>query len=372
MDEIYETTKKLADVSAGLGVDMSRIILAYGQVRSAAFLRGQEVRQFTEAGIPILAELAKQFEEIEGHAVSTGEVFDRISKRQVPFEMVEEAFRRMTSEGGKFYNMQEVLAATVKGKISNLQDSWEIMLSRIGDANSGLIKGSISLLTELINNYEKLGKVILEVAVAYGTYKTVLATTNALQSAAVVSTRFLAVTGGQISSLEVLLHRLFRTATNGISKLGAFIAKNPYAIAIAAVAAGVTALIMRQRELNEHLRETDKITSKAIASAEATKSNIHYYIQRLKEAKEGTEEYNRARQAVIDNSSNFISATDAERLSLQNVDDVWVNICDHIEEATKLQAMQSVTADAEARRQASQLIFVWLFYGGCICLVSCL
>ena len=355
MDEIYETTKKLADVSAGLGVDMSRIILAYGQVRSAAFLRGQEVRQFTEAGIPILAELAKQFEEIEGHAVSTGEVFDRISKRQVPFEMVEEAFRRMTSEGGKFYNMQEVLAETVKGKISNLQDSWEIMLSKIGDANSGLIKGSMTLLTELIKNYEKLGAVILEVTVAYGAYKATLATTNALQSAAAVSTRFLAVTGERVSSLEVLAHRLFRTTGNGLAKIGRFIAKNPYAIAIAAVAAGVTALILHLRKMNEHLRETDKITSKAIASAEASKSNIHYYIQRLKEAKEGTEEYNKARQDVIDQAGNFISATDAERLSLENVDDVWVNICNHIEEATKLQAMQSATAQAAASKQEAQL-----------------
>ena len=355
MNEIYDTTKKLADVSAGLGVDMSRIILAYGQVRSAAFLRGQEVRQFTEAGIPILAELAKQFEEIEGHAVSTGEVFDRISKRQVPFEMVEEAFRRMTSEGGKFYNMQEVLAETVKGKVSNLQDAWEIMLSKIGDANSGLIKGSLNLVTELIKNYEKLGKVILEVAAAYGTYKAVLATTNTLQAAAAVSTRFLAMTGSQVSVLEVVMHRLFRTTKNGLAKIGGFIAKNQYAIAIAAVVAGVTALILHLRELNAHIRETDKITSKAIAQAEESKSNIHYYIEEMKRAKNGTEEYNKARQEVINQSGNFISAADAERLSLENVDEVWVNICNHIEEATKLQAMQSVTADASATKQASQL-----------------
>ena len=355
MDEIYETTKKLADVSAGLGVDMSRIILAYGQVRSAAFLRGQEVRQFTESGIPILAELAKQFEEIEGHAVSTGEVFDRISKRQVPFEMVEEAFRRMTSEGGKFYNMQEVLAETVKGKLSNLQDAWEIMLSRVGDANSGLIKGTLSFVTELIKNYEKLGKVILDVAVAYGVYKAVLASTNALQAAAAVSARFLAVTGSEVTKLDVIFHGLFRNTSRGFKQIAGIIAKHPYAAAIAAALAGLTALGVKLYEMNEHLREADKITSKAVADAESSKSTIHYYIQKFKEAKEGTDEYNKARQAIIDNSRNFISATDAERLSLENVDEVWQNICTHIEEATKLQAIQSVTADAAAKKQASQL-----------------
>lgn len=168
-DELYDVTKMLSDISAGLGVDMDRIVLAYGQVHSAEFLRGQEVRQFTEAGIPILQEIANQFSEIEQRSVSVGEVFDRISARQVPFEMVEEAFRRMTSEGGKFYNMQEVLAETVKGKVSNLQDAWEIMLSKIGDEHSGTIKGIINWLTDLFANYEKwigeLGAIIRYVGV---------------------------------------------------------------------------------------------------------------------------------------------------------------------------------------------------------------
>ena len=354
MNEIYDTTKKLADVSAGLGVDMSRIILAYGQVRSAAFLRGQEVRQFTEAGIPILAELAKQFQEIEGHAVSTGEVFDRISKRQVPFEMVEEAFRRMTSEGGKFYNMQEVLAETVKGKVSNLQDAWEIMLSKIGDANSGLIKGSLNLITELIKNYEKLGKVILEVAVAYGTYKAAMVT--AAQAERVQALWSIANNGAKISKVNALFANFLITLRKIPNALAGILLKiNPIAALIAAAATGLTIFILRQRELNAHLRETDKITSKALAQAEASKSSIHYYVEEMKRAKEGTEEYNRARQAVIDNAGNFISATDAERLSLQNVDDVWVNICQHIEEAARAQAMQSAVATAAADRQEAQL-----------------
>lgn len=355
MDEIYETTKKLADVSAGLGVDMSRIILAYGQVRSAAFLRGQEVRQFTESGIPILAELAEQFKEIEGHAVSTGEVFDRISKRQVLFEMVEEAFRRMTSEGGKFYNMQEVLAETVKGKLSNLTDAWQIMLSRVGDQNSGLIKGTLSFVTELIKRYEDLGQVLLSVAAAYGVYKAALMGASALEAAAAVSARFLAVTGKEATKLDVIFHGLSKNVSNGIKNITGLIAKHPWAAFFAAALAAATAVYLQVRKMNEHLRETDRITSKAIASAEDSKSTIHYYVQKLKEAEEGTEEYNKARQAVIDNSGKFISATDAERLSLENVDEVWANICNHIEEATRLQAMQSVTADAAARRQETQL-----------------
>ena len=353
MNEIYDTTKRLADVSAGLGVDMSRIILAYGQIRSASFLRGQEVRQLTEAGIPVLQELAKQFKEVEGEAITVGKVFDKISARQVPFEMIEKMFKDLTSEGGKFYQMQETLAETVKGKVSNLQDAWEIMLSRVGESNSGFIKGVLDGVTNLIKNYKELAKAIELVAVAYGTYRVAcIAATQAQAMQGLV----MAANGTKINAFSALLTRfavglrnLPKAITGIVSKL------NIWAVGIAVVTTAVAALIMRNRELNKHIRETDKLTSDAIAKAEASKSNIQYYINQMKAAKEGTEEYNRARQAVIDNSGAYISATDAERLSLQSVDDVWVNICKHIEEATKLQAMQSITANAEATKQQEQM-----------------
>ena len=106
-EDLFNVTMKLADVSAGLGVDMGRLILAYGQVRAAAVLRGQELRQFTEAGIPLVEKLAEKFTELNGRAVTTAEVFDLISKRQVPFRMIEDIFNDMTSAGGMFYKMQE-------------------------------------------------------------------------------------------------------------------------------------------------------------------------------------------------------------------------------------------------------------------------
>ena len=124
-EELYDTTKRLADISAGVGVDMGRIILAYGQVRSAAFLRGQELRQFTEAGIPLVDELAKRFTKLTGVVTSAGDVFDKISRKEVSFGMVKDVLWELTDEGGKFYNMQEALAESLAGKWSNLQDAWD-------------------------------------------------------------------------------------------------------------------------------------------------------------------------------------------------------------------------------------------------------
>ena len=134
--ELYDTTKRLADMSAGLGVDMNRLILAYGQVRSAAVLRGQELRQFTEAGIPMVQALANKFTEMNGKLTTTADVFALISKRAVPFEMVKEVLWDMTNQGGQFYNMQAELADTLYGKWQKLQDQWQITLGNIASGAS--------------------------------------------------------------------------------------------------------------------------------------------------------------------------------------------------------------------------------------------
>lgn len=154
-DKLYDTTKMLADVSAGLGVDMNRLILAYGQVRAASYLRGTELRQFTEAGIPMLDELAKRFTDLEGKAVSVGEVFNRISKRMVTFQDVAAVFENLTKEGGTFYRMQEIQAETLYGQLSNLRDAMDIMFNEIGKANDGVLKTFVSMLRKIITNYRE-------------------------------------------------------------------------------------------------------------------------------------------------------------------------------------------------------------------------
>lgn len=163
-DKLYDTTKRLADVSAGLGVDMGRLILAYGQVKAAAYLRGSEVRQFTEAGINMYGELQQYFKEVKGEAYTTAQIVDMISKRKVTFEDVEAIFQRMTDKGGTFYNMQEIQAETLQGKISNLKDAFDVMLNDIGKANDGTFKGMISTATELLKHWESIKNVGIALA----------------------------------------------------------------------------------------------------------------------------------------------------------------------------------------------------------------
>ena len=170
-EKLHDTTRRLSDVSAGLGVDMQRIILAFGQVRAANFLRGTELRQFTEAGIPMLDELAKYFTELEGRAISAGDVFEMISKRMVSFSDVEEVFHRMTNAGGVFYKMQEEQSKTLSGLISNLHDSIDLMLNDIGKANDGVLKGSINTMRQFADNWREVAYTLEKVVIAYSLYK---------------------------------------------------------------------------------------------------------------------------------------------------------------------------------------------------------
>lgn len=194
VNELYSTMKSLADVSAGLGVDMGRIILAYGQIRSAGVLRGQELRQLTEAGIPALDSLRKKLEEVRDVAQTTDDVFNAISTRQIPFEYIREMFTTMTEDGGMFYKMQEIQAASLKGMVSNLADSYKIMMNDIGEANDSVLKGIVGSITDAMNNWRYFSKAIEGVTVGYVALKglqlartamlgkEVVATTNAIKA----------------------------------------------------------------------------------------------------------------------------------------------------------------------------------------------
>lgn len=222
-DKLYETNKMLADISAGLGVEMDRLILAYGQVRAASYLRGTELRQFTEAGIPLLEELSKYFEEVEGKAVSVGEVFSRISKRKVAFEDVAEVLRRVTQEGGAFYQMQEKQAETLKGMMRNLDDSITIMLNDIGIKYEKLMKGVVKGIKKMIDNWRDFAGVV------YGLG-----------------------TGVILSTLV------------GIGKAASTILSGGWGVAVLAVSgvvAAITTLTNQMSKLNDEIKRVDENTS---------------------------------------------------------------------------------------------------------------
>ena len=170
-NELYDTMKRLADISAGVGVDMGRIILAYGQIKAAKFLKGTELRQLTEANIPMVDKLAERFSKLEGRIVSAGEVLDMISKKKVTFEDVKDVLWELTDDGGMFNNMQEVLSESVKSKWKNLADAIDIMLGDIAKSMGSTLKWTAESLTTLAQNWKEIVPFITAATAAFGTYR---------------------------------------------------------------------------------------------------------------------------------------------------------------------------------------------------------
>lgn len=322
-DKLYETNKMLADVSAGLGVDMQRLILAFGQVKAANFLRGTELRQFTEAGIPMLDELAKHFNDMNNTALTSADVFEMISKRMVLFEDVEAVFERLTKAGGTFYRMQEIQAETLRGQISNLKDSIDIMLNDMGKANDGTMKFAVKAVKTLVDNYERLVPILKAVATAIALYKL-----NA----------FLAARQTGILSSMLL------NAGVAMEKFTLTMAKNPWTLIITAIIAAGAAMYRFHKQLKEvdktyrdMLNQQSEITAKFFKAEDiderkrALKDLIEYAEKEysikvsldLKDMSDSdvTDAMNRLRQQMI--KANAFGATFQKELLWANALTFW-------------------------------------------------
>ncbi len=298
-EKIFETTTMLADISAGLGVDMQRLILAYGQVKAANYLRGQELRQFSEAGINILGELSDYFSELEGRAISTADVFEMVSKRMVTFGDVEVVFERLTEAGGIFYNMQEIQAETLVGKMSNLGDAIDIMLNKIGQSNEDALKGGIDAVRYLVENYETLLTVLKSLAwgfVAYTAQCILAAKANA----------YFAKTGINITVALKTMPSLLTKIGTAFKSLTAAMANNPITIAAIAISAAIGLIVNRFKSMEEasefydtltnQVQDNQKAFEKSATSIEKNNKAIEEFNNAQNNLTKGTEEYAEAEE----------------------------------------------------------------------------
>lgn len=264
-EELHSTTKMLADVSAGLGVEMDRLILAFGQVKAANYLRATEVRQFTEAGFNILGELAKYYSELEGRMLSVGDVQEMVTKRMVDFADVEEVFHRVTEAGGMFFDMQSKQAETLAGQWTNLQDRIDVMLNEIGSDNEGVLKVIVSTLVSLIDNWEALADVLKIVIGAFALYKmnllavTKAQITNSIAARAIIKEeiKMLGLTKGLSAAWKGL--GLSVNFTNGAMKK--FFAANAWLLALTAILSVIASVISHFNKLNDAVDENTRAFS---------------------------------------------------------------------------------------------------------------
>lgn len=324
---LLPTVKQLADISVGLGVDMSRLVLAYGQVKSASVLRGQELRQFTEAGVPMVEKLAEKFTDLNGRLVTTGEVFDLISKRQVSFEMVAEVLRDMTAEGGKFYNMQENISETLYGQVQKIKDLWTINLADTGSGISGVLMAGVKAIQLMI----KESRTLLWMFGAAGIMVGVKALVTNLGT---IKTQL-----GKIQTATVQWITQFKAAQGFAAKtafafksIGKAFISNVGIAAVSVLAGLIARAAIKAGELRKELKKIE--TSFA-------KDNTKYVqgfdslIGKLSTLTEGTKKYNEALDTLKSNYSDYVNPTIidqliAERKQLDDTAEGWGRLHDSI------------------------------------------
>ena len=265
-DQVNETIVRLGNVAAGLSQPLGDIVYLYGSLRASGRVTNIDIRQFANRGIPIYEELAK----VLGKSVS--EINSLVSAGKVGFSDIEQAFQNMTNKGGKFYNLMQAQSESLTGQISNLQDNIDMMFNELGKASEGVLSSGVKAVAYLVENYEKIGKVIAGLIVTYGVYRTAVITNIALTKGWAVATRADAIAKG-IQTLAT------NAATLSTNRLTAAMLANPYgaiAVALTAVIAAMwafsdstTAAERAQKDFNEEKKRAEEQEQKHKEAVEA-------------------------------------------------------------------------------------------------------
>ena len=234
-EEVTETLRRMGDVASGLGVPMGQLIHVYGQVKAQGKLMTNDLYQFMNAGIPIIAELSK----VVGK--SETEIKDMVSAGKIGFTEIQAVIKNMTNEGGLFYNLMAEQSKSLGGQISNLKDNFDQMLNEIGKSSEGIVSGAIKGVSFLVENYQTIGKLIAGLIVSYGTYRAALIATAAVQQ--VVAARTAGMTVAEMAHYTWLV-----LVEKAQKLLNLTMLANPYALVAGALVGLVSYMVMFKKE----------------------------------------------------------------------------------------------------------------------------
>lgn len=325
-EEVNDTLVRLGNIASGLSIPLNDLVYLYGTTMTQGRLFTQDLRQFMGRGIPLADELAKQF------GVTKDKVGELVTEGKVGFPEVEKAIQSLTNEGGKFYNLMEKQSASLTGQISNLEDAWDMMLNEIGTKTQGLASGAIQVASTLIENYENVGRILLEIAGTYGTYKAALAAgtvvqkvNNMIMERAAVSIALAAQQHHNLTIQQAKSIAMTKLLTDAKKKLLATMKgfgkalTNPYVLAAAAVTAlgfGIYKLVTYQTEAEKAQKRLNDAFSEASASAGSEIKKLDELNGRLSAAKKGSAEYYEIKDEIVKNFGKYDStlADEIERV----------------------------------------------------------
>lgn len=308
-EELVDVSKRMADISAALGVPMERLTYNLGQIRAQTVLTARDARDFANAGLSITTELAKMYTEQEERIVSVGDVMDRMSNKMVSFTDVMKVLNRYTDEGGMFYDFQAKQAETLAGQLSNLTDAYDFMLNEIGKENQGMLTGSISLVRSLFENWRSVANILTVVATALGVYKTAQIAVATVQLAANMNLRkyseYLVIARKALRD-KAAATKLAEASTQNLNKTLLAVAKNPYAVIIAGLAALGVAIYQAYTNATKFRKELESITAGGLINAQQMTSDFDALVKKLNESEKGSRNFSDALKEINNTYGSYL------------------------------------------------------------------
>lgn len=308
-EELVDVSKRIADISAALGVPMERLTYNLGQIRAQTVLTARDARDFANAGLSITSELAKMYTEQEQRIVSVGDVMDRMSNKMVSFTDVMKVLNRYTDEGGMFYDFQAKQAETLAGQLSNLTDAYDFMLNEIGKENQGMLTGSISLVRSLFENWRSVANILTVVATALGVYKTAQIAVATVQLAANMNLRkyseYLVIARKALTD-KAAATKLAEASTQNLNKTLLAVAKNPYAVIIAGLAALGVAIYQAYTNATKFRKELESITAGGLINAQQMTSDFDALVKKLNESEKGSRNFSDALKEINNTYGSYL------------------------------------------------------------------
>ena len=294
--DVNETLVRLGDIAAGLSIPLGDLVYLYGTTMVQGRMFTMDLRQFQGRGIPIAEELAKQF------GVAKEKVGELVTAGKVGSEEFSKAIISMTSEGGKFAGLMEHQSHTITGQISNIEDAIDTMFNEIGKKSEGIINTGLGAVSYLVEHWEIVGKAVLEVAVAYGTYKAALLAVYAAHKAQAILgsvSAFLSLTKSIHSAKDAML--LFNMTTKA----------NPIGLIISIIASAAAAFYMFSKNVDASAKAQEtlnKIQEEAAGKTVEQKAKIELLIAAAKNDKLSMED----RKKAIDKLNSLIPTYNAQ------------------------------------------------------------
>lgn len=340
-EELVDVSKRIADISAALGVPMERLTYNLGQIRAQTVLTARDARDFANAGLSITSELAKMYTEQEQRIVSVGDVMDRMSNKMVSFTDVMKVLNRYTDEGGMFYDFQAKQAETLAGKLSNLTDAYDFMLNEIGKEHQGILTGSISVLQILFENWRAVSSTLTVVISTIGAYK-------AMQALANIET----LNGTRLTIKQTLAEVARARATQGtaaatlaaaraqgvLNRALAFVAANPYA----AVAAGAVALLTTFAILLPKAKSVEE----QIEGLDEASTHLKKSFENLSNVEDLISQYDNLQKTIRTTQETIDAYADSSEKSAKNNKDLETAVNSNKEAHNQLDKVMSKLVDA--------------------------